>query len=545
MPDLSDDPRAILARGAGRGITVEEFGPVWTSARLRLSRAGWQAATLEPFLDLAVPYTSTSSGRLSDDAARIALAARPGAPGLRILELGAGSGIFARLFLNALQRRAPDVYARSHYVVTDGSPSILDAQRAQGVLDGHAAIVSHQVLDSGSDWTAPGPFDVVLCSYLLDSLAFDLLAICDTQVWRREVRAVLPETRLDDAAALRAALSAADDAALPPLAHLGPLLGLHTRHVPLTRAEVPLPHTLPSDTGGETVPWVQCWGALSCIDRAIRHLAPGGVMIFSDYGHLSPHASYDSPELQGFGQSVAVGLNFPQMATALRDVAGLRFHAPAEEDGHLYTRVVQNGDGPDLAPLVDEVFGALRHRALTAPIDAAREVIRGRMFESARGFYAKALHLQPQNWYLMQEIALLLLLPNGEHGAALDMAGIGLSLNPLAPDLWRAQGEALAGLGRDTEATAALDRAVALAPGNVAAHLARARIALRQRDPGQALAGIALALTHDHDGDAREALLALQDQTLGLIAQVARERLQASVNAVMPQDGLPRPDHAT
>ncbi len=538
---MAQDPQAVLARGVSRGIAVEEFGPVWTSARLRLSRAGWQAATLEPFLDLAVPYTSTSSGRLSDDAARIALAARPGAPGLRILELGAGSGIFARLFLNALQRRAPEVYARSHYVVTDGSPSILNALRAQGVLDDHAGIVSHQVLDSGSDWTAPGPFDVILCSYLLDSLAFDLLAVCDAQVWRREVRGVLPETRADDAAALRAALAAPDDTALPPLAHLGPLLGLHTRHVAVTRADLPLSHTLPVDTGGETVPWVHCWGALACIDRAIRHLAPGGVMIFSDYGQLAPHASYESPELQGFGQSVAIGLNFPQMATALDQVPGLRFHAPTAEEGHLYTRVVQSGDGPDLAPLVDELFGALRHHALTAPVDAAREVTRGRMFEAARGFYAKALHLQPHNWYLMQEIALLLLLPNGEHAAALDMTALGLSLNPLAPDLWRAQGEALAGLGRDTDAAAALDRAVMLAPGNVAAYLARARIALRQRDAGLALSAIALALTHDHDGDARDALLALQDQTLGLIAQIARERLQASVNAFMPQDAPPRP----
>ena len=182
MTDLALDPLAILSRGAGGGVPVEEFGPVWTSARVRLSRAGWQAATLEPFLDLAVPYTSTSSGRLSDDAVSVALAARPGAAGLRILELGAGSGIFARLFLDALRLRAPDVYRQSSYLVTDGSASVLGAQQAQGVLQDHSGIVSQQVLDSGGDWALPGRFDVILCTYLLDSLPFDLLALCDDQV---------------------------------------------------------------------------------------------------------------------------------------------------------------------------------------------------------------------------------------------------------------------------------------------------------------------------------------------------------------------------
>lgn len=535
------NPLAILARGAGRGLPVEDFGPIWTSARLRLSRAGWQAATLQPFLDLAVPYTSTSSGRLSDDAVGIALASRPDAAGFRILELGAGSGVFARLFLDALRLRAPDVYRNSRYLVTDGSASILDAQRAQGVLDDHAGIVEQQVLDSGGDWTVPGAFDVILTTYMLDSLAFDLLALCDGQVWRREVRAVLPETRVDEAAALRSALAASDDAALASLAHLGPLLALQTRHTPVPRDTIPMARTLPADTGGETVPWVHSWGALACINRALAHLVPGGIMIFSDYGHLVPHAAYDAPEPQGFGQSVASGLNFPQIAAALQDTPGLRFHAPREEEGHLYTRVLQRGDRPDLGPLVDELYGALRHRALTAPVDAAREVMRGRMYESARGFYARALRLQPRNWYLMQEISLLLLLPVGEDAAALDMAEAGLALNPLAPDLWRARGVALMGLAREAEVVVALDRAVTLAPGNVPAHLARGRLALRQRNPSRALTAVADALAQDHDGDARDSLLGLQDQALGLIAEIARERLQASVNAFVPQDTPPRP----
>lgn len=532
------DPVAVLAHGKTRGVAVEDFCPVWTSARLRLSRAGWQAADLQPFLNLAVPYTATSSGRLSEDAVSVALAAHPASQGLRVLELGAGSGVFARLFLGALRRRAPDVYRHARYLVTDGSASVLAAQAASGVLDDHAGVIETRVLNLDGSWPDIGPFDMILCTYLLDSLAFDLLAIRDQTVWRREVRAVLPEAKRTEAEALRKAL-ATDDHTLSGHACLGPLLALQTRHTAIDRATLPHAHTLPHDTGGETLPWVHSCGALACIDRALDHLSPGGVMIFSDYGHLTPYTRLDTPEFQSYGQSVAVGLNFPQIAAACAARANLRFHAPQEEDGHLFTRVLQLGEGPDLAGLVDDLYGGLRHRALTAPVDAAREMLRGRLHEAARDYYAKALSYQPQNWALLQEIALMLLLPNGEDAAARDMADIGLALNPLASDLWRAKAEALMGLGQPDAAAQAIERAAALAPQNVAAHQARAMIALRRGQPGLALSAIAEALTHDAEGDARDDLLALQSRTLARITDDARDRLQASVNALIPLDTPP------
>ena len=542
-PEAGADALAILRRGLSRGVPVEAFGPVWSSARLRLSRAGWQGATLEPFLNQAVPYASTSSGRLSEDAVAVALAALPGRDGLRILELGAGSGVFARLFLDALRGRAPAVYDRSTYVVTDGSPGILAAQEAAGVLAPHAGRVERRVLDLAAPWPDLGRFDLILGSYILDSLPFDFLALNDTRVWRRELRAYLPEDRADLAARLAQAL-AEGDAALAPFVTLGPELSSHTRHVAVDRAALPRAADLPADTGGETVPFIHCHGALDCIDTALAHLTEGGIAIFSDYGHLEPYRGRQDPEFQTYGTSVAVGLNFPQVEAALAGRAEVTLFRPTEEDGHLYTRVLRRGDGPDLTDIVDDLYGALRARALQVTVDAAREALRGRLYESARRFYGLALERQPRNWALMQEIAARLHLPADEAEDALAMAELGLTLNPLSPDLWRTAAEAHLAAGRTGAAQAAAGRAVALAPSNPAAQLALAQAAHRLGDHAGALRAIAAALIHDEECDLQDAALAVQAQVLADMARARIRVLRAAVNPFRAQDGLPDGDTA-
>ncbi len=540
MAQPPETAAAILAASAARGIPLEPFGPVWSSARLRLSRAGWQGADLEPFLSFTVPYASTSGGRLSQDAVRLALTAFAGRDALRILEIGSGSGIFARLFLDALKQASPKTYATCHYLVTDGSDTILAAQRHHGILADHDTVVSQRVLDVDQDWPDLGRFDLILSSYVMDSLPFDFLAVNDTRTWRREMRAVLDDTRKDQAGPLADALASGDPAALVPFVRLGPLLSLQTRHVPIDRADLAHGQTLPTDTGGVTLPFVHSCGPLACIDRALATLAPGGLLVFSDYGHLVPYTAHEQPEFQGYGTSVAAGINFPQIDAACAGLPGITLFKPEEEEGHLYTRVLQRGPAADLGPLVDELYGAIRHRALTAPIDAARDYLRPRMYELARGMYAKALRLQPQSWVLMQEIALSLLLANDEAAAALDMADLGLAQNPLAPDLWRARALALLALDRLDDAHQAALRAVTLSPGNASAQRARARIALRQNRPAEALAAIATAFAHDAEGDARDALLALQGEALTAIGRDELARLMASANPFRALDDLPK-----
>ena len=539
MSDPSPGAAGILARGAKRGLAVEDFGPVWDGARLRLSRAGWLAAGLGPLLGMAVPYVSTSSGRLSADAVAAALAALPDRPGLRILELASGSGVFARLFLDALRREAPEVYARSTYVVTDGSEGILAAQAAHGILDTHPGRVERMRLDLTADWPDLGRFDVILATYALDSLPFDFLALNGAATWRREVRAYLPEGQEATADRLRAALAEGTEAALAPFFRLGPTLAHHTRHVPVDRAALPQAAHLPDDTGGVTLPYVHSWGPLACLHSAADRLTEGGVVIFSDYGHLVPYGPRDTPEFQGYGTSVAIGLNFPQIEAAFADRPGRTLFRPVEDDGHLYTRVLRRGDGPDLGPLVDDLYGALRYRALHATVDAARQMLRGRLYEAARRYYGMALERLPQDWALMQEIAGLLHLAAGEPQDAADMASLGLGLNPVSPELWRILAEARLELGDAEGARAAADRGVALAPAHVAAQTALARVALHQQDHAAALRAVAEAFLHDTEGDSQDSLLAIQAQVLASQARGQIRVLMASANPFRALDTPP------
>lgn len=538
--DAPDNASLILARGAGRGEVLEHFGPVWQSARLRLARASWDHAGLDVFAQLDVPYTGTSSGRLSEDAVHVVLAARQGEAPLRVLELGAGSGIFARMFLEALRRIAPEIHATARYVVSDGSAALLDAQRREGLLSAHAAQVDYRVLDITGDWGDVGEFDAIFGTYILDSLPFDLLAIRDAQVWRREGRSVLdavaeaPER--EAAEALRLALETGAD--LRPFRGLAPFIGLQTRHVAVARADLPHAATLPDQTGGETLPFVHSHGALDCLDRCLSHLRPGGVMVFSDYGHLEPHGAHDLVGFQSYGETVAVGLNFPQIGAAMEARAEARLWKAESDGGNLHTRVIQRRPGPDLAEVVEDRYGPLRLNALTAPCEVARDFLRGRMFEVARGIYAKALRLEPRNWALMQEIAGMLA-NSGDARAAAEMAAEGLALNPLSAEMWRVKGVAHLDLGEPQEARAALSRATALAPGSAIAWLALARLEIAQGLARPALLALAEALAADREGDLRDEIMEAQQKALAGQAKDQWRRLIVSANIFRPLDDSP------
>ncbi|MCR8723459.1 SAM-dependent methyltransferase [Frigidibacter sp. ROC022] len=536
------DPAEVLARGLQAGTPVDGFGPVWNSARLRLARATWQVSTIEPFLNYDVPYTGTSSGRLSEDAVAVALAAQKAAGrsgGLRVLEIGSGSGVFARLFLQRLGDLAPDVLARTRYLVTDGSERMLDAQRQSGVLDPFRDQIEWRRLDAAGDWRGLGPFDVVLGTYILDSLPFDFLAVNDARVWRKEVRSLHPGPA-DEAEELKAALASDDPAALLPFVQAGRRLVVQTRHVPIDRGDLAEAAAVPEDTGGTTLPFLHSHGALGALRRAVEALDDGGVIVVSDYGHAEMLEAHESVEFQMFGGSVAVGLNFPQISSAVGSWDGVTLLVPAQEEGALLTRVVVKGAASDdLRELVDDLHGGLRYRAMTAPVDAARKYIPARMFESSRALYARALELRPRDWSLMEEIATLQLYSSGEYQASADMAAAGLELNPLAPGLWRVRAEALLALGRKAEAREAIDRGVALAPSNHSSQRVLGEVALAEGHFAQALEAVARALASDRDQDDRESLLALQERILAAMAEDQRQVLLAQANQFRPLDRLP------
>jgi hypothetical protein len=125
-----------------------------------------------------VPYLVNNSGTLSADVAAVLCANCAEAPStdpIRILELGAGTGLFARYFLDECKRRCQneshDYYDRLTYWITDRSPTAVAQWRERDVFGPHASHVEIRV----ADWsTAPAlfaePVRAVIANYLLGVL---------------------------------------------------------------------------------------------------------------------------------------------------------------------------------------------------------------------------------------------------------------------------------------------------------------------------------------------------------------------------------------
>ncbi|MEX0317577.1 MAG: SAM-dependent methyltransferase [Ruegeria sp.] len=534
-------PDKILARGAERGVAVEPFGPIWDSARLKFGRAAWSQSGLEPFLTYDVPYTGTSSGRLSEDAVDIFLSTASSAGPLRILELGAGSGVFAKLFLDRLLDLDPAVYARTTYVVSDGSETVLSAMSQHRILNAHLDRIETRVLDVVTDPLGEAEFDAILGTYILDSLPFDLLAVNDQQTWRKEVRSVVEGDDVHHADQLRADLIAGSSEKLREWAWIAPRLGLQTRHVPIDRAQLDFGDSLPRDTRNQTIPFVHCQGALACLDACRRALRQNGVAVFSDYGHLTFLPKYEFLEFQVFGSSIAVGVNFEQMSAAAEGWPDAVLYRPSEEEGNLHTRVLQRAHEPDsvLQGLVDGLYGAATYHTQNDPLTRARAMLESRYFESARAHYREALSVQPRNWAIMEEVASAFMMMTEDYGAAVEMADMGLALNPVAPGLWRVKGEALLALARANDARGALEQLADLAPTLPSTWRVIAELELVESRYAEALDAVATGFKSDKACEEQEELLSIQGRVLAALASQEHKVLTARANQMRALDNLP------
>ncbi|MBL1434918.1 MAG: SAM-dependent methyltransferase [Rhodobacteraceae bacterium] len=526
------DPVAMVAKGARKGYPVEDFQPIWNSAAMRIARSAWVDCGLEVFLRKDVPYGATSSGRLSEDAVQLLLETGPKNQPCRFLEIGSGSGIFAKLFLDSLKLQAPEIYKTCTYIVTDGSAIMLESQSKYGVLAEHADQIETRVFDAGAPWPKDfeAAFDGVFASYILDSLPIDILSVGESGVRQMQARCVLP-VKND---ALEDALKIPGNNHLAPFLPIAKNLQIQTRH--FETANLPYADALPMKKGDDT-PMVHCHGALACVENIANALRSGGFAMLSDYGTLVPREPSEQIEFQNFGASAALAVNFHQLDSWFAE-GKTAYLKPVSEEGHLITRVLYNGDGSDLFELVDLLFGLARQQALRLPVEAAREMLRANAFETARQLYSKAMALQPRNWSLAEEVSELLLLSAKDYKDAISLAEFGLSLNPIGPNLYRIIAEARYHLGDISGAEDAIAACLRLSGASPQARLLQARIQVKSEHIEGALISVAKGLAMDKEADQREALIQLQNEILVNISQNAREDLLAEVNRTRNLDAL-------
>jgi hypothetical protein len=284
----------LLTRRIGTGLVLQELSPIWQSLPWLRSQRYWARAGVEVFTSGEVPYVATNDGEQSRRALEVYLASLRAAeergdrePTSYVLELGVGSGLFAKLFLDQLRDRSrargTQDYERTKYLACDSSPGLLEDTRQSGVFAGHEERIERlnlpsQGLRAALAETAAsvvGTIRTVHANYVLDSLPFTILSHRGPDVFELHVRTRLREDvrppggtppPAEDLEALCVWLDGLGDGERPS-AHHG--LVYEGEYVRVDRDQLPYAHLIASPAGVDP-PAAGGWSTASARRRASK-----------------------------------------------------------------------------------------------------------------------------------------------------------------------------------------------------------------------------------------------------------------------------------
>jgi hypothetical protein len=453
-------------------IRLQDFVRLPESLPWTFSRSYWSRFGAQAFLRKRVPFQVTNDGTISRKAAELlffSLAAeelvgrRPGLA-IRVLELGAGSGLFARFFLNAFRTLcrtyARDYYERLMYVVTDRSEKMRNDILRFGLLARHAqhfvvapADADLDDLGLGEDHGPPGRYFAVFANYVLDSLPA-------TALRRRggQLEEVFASTCLGAPQAPPWAGSAAE-LDLELFMKALPSLSMEYEYRPIDGSGLPFLATAEACLDREGPFLFHSYGALGCLESCMRRLEKGGLVLLSDYAHLPFDESTQIFPWQQYDGSIAAGLNLSLLRLHFHGRSGWEWCEPEGDDGLLAFRLLGRGIHRVVADRFRSIFGKVAMDEIYASWSEARMHWRDGQRPRALRSFETAYARQRDNWALNHEFADFLLHEFGEASRGLVLALSGLKENPVYPPLWRTVGRCLSRLNRHEEAQAAYRRA--------------------------------------------------------------------------------------
>jgi tetratricopeptide (TPR) repeat protein len=551
----------VLNAARRPSVIVQDWTPLRESLLWELGRRFYAAAGTRAFQErrCAVPFGITSDGGLADRAARVLFAklVRNEESGIRgrrvtVLELGCGSGLFARQFLDSIRELSTllniGVYERFWYICSDASLGMLDGLRNSQVLaehEGHYSLVRGSAVDAAAlmtdghpaDGTDDGTCDAVIANYLMDSLPSDVLQVAEDGTPQRLWARIAAEPPANGAVSTdNAPEEWVNQKCHDNGAHLAWYRAVHgtlsTEYcfVPFTRGvDSYLDHALDLIERPNTPVMVNS-DALACLHSLVPAMKSGTHLMITDYPDDAMITAGGDAFVQVFGGAVASGVNF-DLCAAYASTHSLVTIAPLNEHAYLKTRLI--------AAEVDEhtraTFMKLYDRAhcdwVDSPVLAARELASTGRTDEALASYVDAVRRQPRNWVLLEELAVFLMCGMEDYHAAAECARRAVKLNPhCSADLWCTLGHALHHIGAIPEASDALRRSLSIDRAHVGARFHLANISASGGAPGEALRGIADALHDDVRGEWRDRLLRLQTDIITRV-QSEHERMESRVRS--------------
>jgi tetratricopeptide (TPR) repeat protein len=503
---------------------IEEARPITECLEWRLSELYWNDDGTGGFVRGEVPYTITSSGTLSANAAKLLFAAcaeHPPEDRLDVLEIGAGTGLFARLFLDEFarlcQREGTSWHQRLTYFVTDRSPRSLDEWRQHGLFDGHPVVTARTdalqplLLELPDARRELAHLRAVFCNYCLDSLPAAVLRKGDDGVEELCVRTHLAAHRRSKFTLDQLRVMARDlDRALLPLVDL---FEFEAVFEPCTR---PYPYASEALSFAHDWPRVILnWGAIQCLKQVMCGLDAHGFVLINDYGVVSADGASAMGATQRFGGSAALGLNFPFLDHHFSSHGSTVLRPDLDERLPIHTRLIARHPMEATGRAFHAIFDWQAQRVEQGPQEEARQRIAAGAFEAARQQYEVALSFRRHDWALLGEIAEFLIRQVSDYQAGLTIAAAALDINPwYSVWLWNVYGDALYALERFDEAHAAYCKGEQMEPHDPRTLLNLGYSYAQRGESEAALQALARGLAHDRAGVFRDRLLEKQQQII-------------------------------
>lgn len=559
---------------------LQDWTPLSRSLEWRLAQFYWASAGVEGFLGGEVPYVVNNTAWVGRAAASVFLAHQENLGGkhepLLVLELGAGLGLFARHFLDALRSECLDMgrneYDRVVYFITDGSErtaerwiesDLFNAHPSHvvvGVTDallpdrvrviGNAAPLPSHALSLAKDRYgkfSPGAFHAIFANYLFDSLPATILGrgpeatLDELQVRTHLPAAMMPVVRErcgQDPVELAARAASDEESALRELLPFLSLFEFEVMYRPLQETPLHLDQALnflaepgqrtrvaPSSAVPDRI--VLNFGALDSLEACASLLTKDGILLFRDMGPSVPGSIADHSNAVRFGSSLAISVNFPILESFLAARGFAVASPPGDEARGIHTRLA----GRNLAESTRDRFGAVFAGDLHAKADAqnteATIHIQAGRIESALACYQTAVELCPDDWHLLGNVAQFLTQQMFRFSEAIELAEQAIALNPVFSSfLWNTLGNAHFCLGEHEAAHDAYLRARTIRPQDPQTHLNLAYSLAVRGDFESALLALGTGLACDLDGRFESALLGKQREIVEQVRTNRRAELQ-------------------